>query len=76
MSTAKSDESIASKLKDRILALIPDRPEILTLNSAWDLLKIEGFDCGDMGPRLAQAEWALEQAKREWNAWNATHDNQ
>ena len=54
----------ADELTHRIVALIPDNPHILTMESAWDLFKVEGFDCKDIGPSLAQAQWALSNAKR------------
>ena len=68
MDTTKTYESIASELKDRILALIPAHPEILDLESAWGLRKIEGFECGDLNPSAAQAGWAINQARLEWDA--------
>ena len=61
-----SYESIADELKDRILKLIPDHPEILTLESSWDLLSVDGFKCNDLDPSMAQAGWALATARREW----------
>ncbi len=60
--------STANELKGRIAALIPEHPEILSLESAWDLFKVPGFACQDLGPSMAQAEWALSQAKLEWAA--------
>jgi hypothetical protein len=59
---------VAIELRDRILALIPEHPEILTMNSAWDLHKVEGFKCDDIGPSMAQAMYALASAKHEWKA--------
>lgn len=61
--TTAAYTSCAEKLRDRIVALIPAHPEILELNDAWDLFKIEGFKCDDLGPSLAQADWALSAAK-------------
>ncbi len=55
--------STAEKLKDRILALIPDHPEILELEDAWGLFKVEGFKSDDLEPSLFQAQWALSAAK-------------
>jgi hypothetical protein len=54
----------ANTLVDRIVALLPAHPEILTFDSAWDLFKVDGFDCRDLSPSLAQAGWALVEAKR------------
>lgn len=53
----------AERLVERILALIPTRPEILTLDSPWGLFKVPGFECSDLDPSLAQAGWALAEAK-------------
>lgn len=47
-------------LVNRIVAL---GPRILTLESAWDLFKVPGFTCDDLGPSLAQAEGALAKAQ-------------
>ncbi len=51
--------SIADKLVDRIEACVSEHPEILTLDDAWGLFKVPGFKCDDIGPSLAQAQWAL-----------------
>ena len=59
-------ESVANTLKDRIVALIPDHPEILTMKDAGDLFQIEGFECGDLEPSFYQASWALSHAQDEW----------
>lgn len=61
-------ESTAQELKRRITALIPSHPEILDLDSPWGLFKIDGFDCGDLEPSLAQASVALAHAKTEYRA--------
>ena len=66
----------ADKLKERILALIPSRPEILTLDGPWGLFQVEGFDCGDLNPSLAQAGWALNAARHEHNERAAHADTQ
>ena len=55
---------IVEKLTERILKLIPSHPEILTLRSAWGLFEVPGFDCKDLDPSMAQAEFALTEAKR------------
>ncbi len=59
-------ESTAHQLRDRIIALIPSRPEILELNDTWGLFKVDGFNCDDLGPSFAQAMWALSAAKHEY----------
>ncbi len=63
-----SYESTANALVNRILALIPEQPQILQLESAWDLFKVPGFKCDDIGPSLAQASWALSAAKQAYTA--------
>lgn len=60
--------SIADKLVERILTLIPEHPEILGLDSAWDLFNVPGFTCSDLGPTLAQAGWALAEAQRRYKS--------
>ncbi len=59
-------ETVAQELKRRILALIPDHPEILEMTDAWDLFKIPGFNCSDLDPSLAQADAAFVHAKAEF----------
>lgn len=54
----------ADELTKRILALIPAHPEIMTIESPFDLFKIDGFKCDDIGPSLAQAGWALGKARQ------------
>jgi hypothetical protein len=56
---------VGETLRDRILALIPSHPEILSLTGPFDLFRIEGFECDDLGPSLAQASWALSAAKSQ-----------
>jgi hypothetical protein len=56
----------ANTLKDRIKALIPAHDEILTLKNPFDLFKVEGFDCKDLDPSLAQAAVALQVAQQEY----------
>ena len=53
----------ADTLTDRIRALIPDHPEIMEMESAWDLFKVEGFDCKDLSPSAFQAGFALSKAQ-------------
>ena len=57
----------ADKLTKRIIELIPTHPEILNLEDAWGLFKVDGFKCDDLGPSLFQASWSLREAKRIWN---------
>ena len=61
-------ESTADELKDRILKLIPDNPQILEMEDCWDLFKVEGFKCNDLQPSLFQAGWALAKAKQEYQS--------
>ena len=56
-------ESTADELVKRINELVPDHPEILQINSAWDLFKIPGFKCDDLHPSLFQASWALAKVQ-------------
>ena len=60
----------ADELTKRILALIPAHPEIMTIESPFDLFKIDGFKCDDIGPSLAQAGWALGKARQIHKANN------
>lgn len=53
-------------LADRISALIPSHPEILTMDDPFKLFQIKGFDCSDLGPSLAQASWALREAQERY----------
>lgn len=56
----------ADTLVGRILALIPEHPEILETDDPWKLFKVDGFQCGDIGPSLFQASCALNRAKQLW----------
>ncbi len=58
--------SRAETLSQRIFELIPDHQEILTLDSPFDLFKVDGFQCGDLEPSLAQAAAALAKARTRW----------
>ena len=58
--------TITETLKDRILALIPEHPEILEFDSAWRLFGVDGFDCSDLEPSAFQAGWALNKARQEY----------
>ena len=59
-------ESTANVLRDRITALIPAHPEILNMDSAFELFRIPCFNCDDLEPSIPQARWALNAAKQEW----------
>lgn len=56
----------ANTLVERIEALIPSHPEILTMDSAFDLFKVEGFKCDDLSPSLAQAQGAIAAARQSY----------
>lgn len=58
-------------LADRIEKLIPSHPEILTMDDPFKLFKVEGFNCDDLGPSLAQAGWALREAQERYK--RSTH---
>jgi hypothetical protein len=62
----KQYEGIANELKDRILELIPKRPEIMNIDDPFALLKIDGFNCDDLNPSLFQVGWALQSAKAKY----------
>ena len=64
--------STADQLVDRIVALIPEHPEILDMTDPWSLLKVEDFKCGDLGPSFFQASWALVRAKKVYRAARST----
>jgi hypothetical protein len=66
MSPAENYQKTADTLVERIKALVPAHPEVLTMNSAWDLFKISDFKCDDIGPSYAQAAWALRKAQKEY----------
>ena len=53
----------AEELCRRILALMPEHPEIMDMESPWELFGVDGFACGDLQPSAAQAEGALAKAK-------------
>lgn len=62
MATEYNYERTGNDLVDRIVALIPEHPEIIDLDSPWDLFKC-GLKCDDLQPSLAQAGAALSKAK-------------
>ncbi len=68
----QSYEATGHQLRDRIMALIPAHPEILDMTSCWDLFRVEGFQCSDLGPSMAQAGWALTEAKRQYREQSAS----
>ena len=55
--------SICDNLVTRIEALVPAHPEILTMRDVWDLFKVPGFRCDDLGPSMAQAMAALQEVQ-------------
>lgn len=60
-------------LRDRIFALIPAHPEIMTCDGPFAIFKIAPeFKCDDLQPSLAQAQWALASARAEWLKSNPT----
>jgi hypothetical protein len=63
MSLPDSYIKAADTLRDRILALIPDNPQILDMMNPWHLFGVEGFTTDGLEPSLAQAGAALEAAK-------------
>lgn len=42
--------AVGNILAERIAALIPDNPEIMEMESPFDLFKIDGFECDDLEP--------------------------
>jgi hypothetical protein len=69
-------EATARELERRILALIPDHPEILDMADSWDLFKVPGFKCSDLRPSLAQAAMALASAKNQHNSRITTPEHE
>ena len=58
--------STAEQAKLRILALIPEHPEIMDIDGPFELFKIEGFSVSDLGLTLFQAGWALNAARNTY----------
>jgi hypothetical protein len=56
----------ANTLVDRIVALIPAHPEIMSMDDPWALFKVPGFKCNDLQPSLFQASWALSKAQQQY----------
>lgn len=67
-SVPPSYSATADVLVTRIMALIPTHPEIMTLSNPFDLFKVEGFECSDLEPSLAQAGFALREARKRYKA--------
>jgi hypothetical protein len=63
MSARDGYVATADELVRRIEALLPSHPEILTLESPWDLFRC-GLKCDDIGPTFYQASWALAKVQR------------
>lgn len=56
-------ENDANRLVQRIREVAATQPQILELTDPWDMFKVPGFKCDDIGPSLFQAGWALRRAK-------------
>jgi hypothetical protein len=65
----------ANKLADRIVASVP-REKLLAMTDPWELFKVDGFNCDDLGPSLFQASWALREAQRRAEALAAAQGKQ
>jgi len=67
-SSEQQYQKTTETLVETIKKLIPGNPQILAMNSAWDLFKVPGFkiDDGPNGPSYAQAAWALSKAQHDW----------
>lgn len=63
---SESYRSTTNELGCRILALIPDHPEIMSIRDAFRLFDVPGFRCDDLQPSLAQADSALAWARAAW----------
>lgn len=55
----------ANELRDRIIALIPEHPEILEMTDPFDLHDVEGFTTEGLSVSFFQASWALAAAKED-----------
>jgi hypothetical protein len=60
---AKAYSDAADALVIRMLESFEAHPEAAELESVWDMLKVTGFKCDDIGPSLFQASWAFGKAK-------------
>lgn len=65
MSMPTSYTKAAETLVERIRALVPTHPEILTFDDPWALFRVPGFKCSDLDVSLAMASAALAQVQRE-----------
>ena len=63
MTEAQEYAATAGWLVERIMLLIPAHPEIMEFDDPWQLFKIKEFECDDIAPSLAQANWALAEAQ-------------
>lgn len=61
--TDKTYVEIGGTLVERIVALIPDNPQIMYMSNPFDLLDIKGFEHSDLAPSVFQVNWALAKAK-------------
>lgn len=59
-------ESTAEVLVQRILTLMPDHPDLQTMDDPWKLFGVKGFACSDLQPSAFQAGWALRQAQKRY----------
>lgn len=57
-------EAAADVLVERILQSMREHPEAMNIMDPWDLFKVPGFKCDDIGPSFAQAAWAIGRARR------------
>jgi len=66
--TSKDYANEADSAVALILKAIPGNPEILRMDSAWDIFKVEDLKrpIGDMGLSLYQAMWALRKAQQTY----------
>lgn len=56
--------------KSRILAAIPDHPEILEIKDPFDLFGIPGLNFDGLELSLFQAEFAMKKAQAEYQSAN------
>lgn len=68
---SQSYNASANLLAERILAFIPAHPEIMEFKDPYQLFRVEGFKCDDIGPSYFQASWALNQAMNLYKEQNA-----
>ena len=58
--------NVVHELEKRILAMMPEYPELVEMVDPWQLFRVEGFNCKDLEPSLAQASAALLGARLLW----------